>query len=216
MAPEPGLVARLLNRLFGRTAKMPSNARLIVGLGNPGPEYADTRHNVGFVVVDRVAEKTRLDFETAKFNAVFGRGSWRGRPLAIAKPTSFMNRSGRPVASLMRHLGITPGEVLVVYDDIHLPAGDVRLRAKGGSGGHNGLEDIIRYLGTSAFPRLRIGIGNEFGRGGQSDYVLSPFDPEQKALVEEAVTTAEEAALCFVTDGITTAMNRYNRRTSTD
>lgn len=216
MASEPRLVARLVHRLFGRTDKMPSNARLIVGLGNPGPEYADTRHNIGFVVADRVAKRAGLDFGTAKFNAVFGRGSWRGRPLAIAKPTSFMNRSGRPVASVMRHLGIAPEEVLVVYDDIHLPAGDMRLRAKGGSGGHNGLDDIIRYLGTSAFPRLRIGIGNEFGRGGQSDYVLSEFDCEQKPLVDEAVNVAEEAALCFVTDGITTAMNRYNRKTSTD
>ncbi|MBT8400352.1 MAG: aminoacyl-tRNA hydrolase [Rhodothermia bacterium] len=195
---------------------MPSNARLIVGLGNPGPEYAHTRHNIGFVVADRVGERAGLEFETAKFNAVFGRGSWRGRPFVIAKPTAFMNRSGRPVASLLRHLGITPQEVLIVYDDIHLPAGEVRLRAKGGSGGHNGIEDVIRYFGTSAFPRLRIGIGNEFGRGGQSDYVLSEFDSEQKPLMVEAVDVAEEAALCFVTDGITTAMNRYNRKNSTD
>ncbi len=216
MESESGPVAQLLQRLFGRTDKMPSNVRLIVGLGNPGPEYADTRHNVGFVVADRVAERAGVAFETVKFNAVFGRKSWRGRPLVIAKPTSFMNRSGRPVASLVRHFGITPADVLVVYDDIHLPAGDVRLRAKGGSGGHNGLDDIIRLVGTTAFPRLRIGIGNEFGRGGQSDYVLSEFDADQMPLIDEAITSAVEAALCFVTDGITTAMNRYNRKTSTD
>lgn len=195
---------------------MPASTRLIVGLGNPGVEYADTRHNIGFVVADRLAKRCRISFDTHKHNAVFGEGSWRGRSLAVAKPTTFMNRSGSAVVPLMRRYKLTPAEILIIVDDIHLALGDIRLRAGGGSGGHNGIEDIAERAGSDAFPRLRMGIGKGFGRGGQSDYVLSPFDNEELPMVEDTVTWAVDAALTFVTDGIETAMNRFNRKTSAD
>ena len=216
MAGGSELLARFRNRIFGRPAPMPADVRLVVGLGNPGPEYERTRHNVGFLVADRIAEKCRISFDTRKHNAVFGRGSWRGRPLAVAKPTAFMNRSGKPVAALMRHFSLAPQDILVIVDDIHLALGDLRLRSRGGSGGHNGIQDIIDTISSMEFPRLRLGIGREFERGGQSDYVLSGFDEDQKSLIAESVETAAEAGLCFITDGIETAMNRYNRKISYD
>ncbi len=215
-----GAVSGFLRRLFGVASvsadPMPASTRLIVGLGNPGAEYADTRHNIGFVVADTLADRCRISFDTHKHSAVFGQGSWRSRPLVVAKPTTFMNRSGTAVIPLMRFYGLSPADILVIVDDIHLAPGDIRLRAGGGSGGHNGIEDITERAGTNAFPRLRMGIGKEFGRGGQSDYVLSPFDGEESVLVEDVVSRAVDAALTFVTDGIETAMNRFNRKSSAD
>ncbi len=216
MSGETGLLARLREFFSARPDPMPSNLRLLVGLGNPGPEYERTRHNVGFLAADMVAARCRVAFDTHKANAVWGAGSWRGRKLVVAKPTSFMNRSGKSVSALMRQLGVSPADILVFVDDIHLSPGDVRIRSKGGSGGHNGIDDIIEAIGTQDFPRLRIGIGSDFGRGGQSDYVLSEFDADEQPLIDEAVTSAAEAGLCFVSDGIATAMNRFNRRTTPD
>jgi PTH1 family peptidyl-tRNA hydrolase len=123
-----------------------------------------------------------------------------------------MNRSGQSVKALLRQHGVTPQEVLVIVDDIHLPLGEVRMRAGGGSGGHNGIQDIIDRLGTTDFPRLRLGIGREFSRGGQSDYVLSPFDESEEEEVETVMQVASDAALAFVTDGVEAAMRRHNRR----
>ncbi|MCH8276760.1 MAG: aminoacyl-tRNA hydrolase [Bacteroidetes bacterium] len=189
---------------------MASPKRLIIGLGNPGDEYDQTRHNVGFMVVDALAEKTGTVLKT-KGQAILGAGRWRSRPLVLAKPTTYMNRSGLAVQALMQNLKMEPVDLLVVVDDIHLPTGKIRLRDKGGTGGHNGLEDIIDWLGTDCFPRVRVGIGNEFTRGNQSDYVLSPFSEDEQTAIDTAIEHARDAALTFVTDGMITAMNRFSR-----
>jgi len=188
-----------------------SPTRIILGLGNPGEEYADTRHNVGFRVADAVAERSRTSMDRHAGSSVVGDGRWKGRPFVVAKPLTWMNRSGEAARALLRRFSVSPNELLVVVDDINLPLGTVRLRRGGGTGGHNGLEDIADTLNTHDFPRLRVGIGSDFARGNQSDYVLSPFEAGEFELVDDTVSHAAEAALCFVTDGVQTAMNRYNR-----
>jgi PTH1 family peptidyl-tRNA hydrolase len=194
----------------GPAASKPS--RLIVGLGNPGPDYEGTRHNVGYAVVDRVAEKVGGVAWTEAAGALVAEASWRGRPFALAKPMTFMNRSGLAYTALLRRYGVEPEATLVVYDDLALPLGALRLREKGSAGGHNGVQSVIAYLNGAEFPRLRVGIGDGFPRGGQVAFVLEPFAEEEHAAAEEAVEAAAEAALVFVHDGLTAAMNRYNRR----
>ncbi|MDX1741060.1 MAG: aminoacyl-tRNA hydrolase [Rhodothermales bacterium] len=191
---------------------MAATPRLLVGLGNPGEEYEASRHNIGYRVADLLADRCRISLDVFKNQSVQGRGSWRGRRIVIAKPTTFMNRSGQAVRALMKQHRVAPNEILVIVDDIHLPLGDVRLRASGGSGGHNGVQDIIDRLGGSNFPRLRIGIGRDFSRGGQSDYVLSPFEESEEPEVTAVTERAAAAALTFVTEGVETAMSRHNRR----
>jgi PTH1 family peptidyl-tRNA hydrolase len=196
----------------------PRPARLVLGLGNPGPDYEDTRHNVGFAVVDRIAEKaggvTWREAAHAFVAEVPGppAGPPAGRPFALAKPLTFMNRSGQAYRALLRHYGLDPEDVLVVYDDLALPTGALRLRAKGSAGGHNGAQSIVQYLNSMDFPRLRIGIGDSFPPGGQVAYVLEPFTEVQRPAIAEAVEAAAEAALIFVHDGLVAAMNQYNRR----
>lgn len=184
--------------------------RLIVGLGNPGPEYASTRHNVGFMVADRVAERARVDARKGRDEALSGWGRWRGHDIGIAKPQTYMNRSGLSVEAMVRRWKLDLDDLLVVVDDVHIPLGTLRIRPGGGTGGHNGLQDISDWLDSDEFPRLRFGIGGEFEKGGQSDYVLSPFDPSEEEVVRAAVDRAADACLAFVTDGVQVAMNRFN------
>lgn len=191
---------------------MPKGQRLIIGLGNPGAEYADTRHNIGFMVIDAIADRVDASFKHDKGNTLTGWSRWRGRPFGLAKPQTFMNRSGTSVRGLMRHYGIALNDILVVFDDINLPVGKLRLRQRGSAGGHNGIQDIIDTVGSDDFPRLRIGVGGDFGRGQQARYVLSGFEPKDEELINTAITNARDAALTFVTDGLTVAMNRYNRK----
>jgi len=186
--------------------------RLIIGLGNPGPDYENTRHNVGFMVVDRIAEKIGMAMRDEAAASVIGEGRWRGRPLALAKPMTFMNRSGQAYQALRRRYGLTALDIIVIYDDISLPLGAIRLRQKGSAGGHNGVENIIDHLNSTDFPRLRVGVGDSFPRGGQVRYVLEPFLEEERPDVEKATEIAAEAALCFVRNGMLTAMNSYNKR----
>lgn len=188
---------------------MASSSRLVAGLGNPGRKYEGTRHNIGFEVVDAVADRVRARWKE-KGEAFLANGRWRSRPMLLMKPWTYMNRSGTAIENVARKKKFDPREILVVVDDISLPVGTVRLRPSGGSGGHNGLEDIIDWLDSTDFPRLRIGIGSDFERGGQSDYVLSPFDAEERPVMDEAVERAVDAVLTFVTDGVQTAMNRFN------
>jgi PTH1 family peptidyl-tRNA hydrolase len=190
---------------------MPPSARLIVGLGNPGREYEGTRHNVGFEVIDRLATLTTIPVEDFASNALSGSGSFRGRKMILAKPTTYMNLSGLAVKSLLNKFGLSADQLLVVVDDLNLPVGKLRLRAGGGDGGHNGLQDLIERLGTDAFARLRVGIGSDFSRGGQSDYVLSPFDADQLPEIEAAYEKATKSIVVFVREGIERAMNTANR-----
>jgi len=189
---------------------MAGSKRLIVGLGNPGEEYAGTRHNIGFDVVDQIAEKLKIDLRK-KGEALIGWGKWRGRPVGLLKPLTFMNRSGLAVEKIARDQKLAPEDIFIIVDDINLPVGKCRIRSKGGDGGHNGIEDIIDWLDSDSFPRCRLGIGNDFERGQQANYVLSPFDPDDEELVSTSIKQATEAALTFVSDGITLAMNRHSR-----
>lgn len=186
--------------------------RLIVGLGNPGERYAGSRHNVGFEVAAAAARRARLPAFRADGPALVAWGSWQGAPFGVALPQTFMNRSGEAVSRLVRRHALAVEDVLVVYDDLALEPGAVRLRPKGGAGSHNGMTDVILALDSENFPRLRIGIGSSFAPGGQVDYVLGRFTAEERPAIEDAVAHAAEAALTFVTDGVAAAMNRYNRR----
>jgi len=180
---------------------------LIAGLGNPGPEYAGTRHNVGFLVIDRLAEQfgsiwersTKSDAVVTKCGEVF-----------LLKPMSFMNRSGHPLFAVAQFYKIDPAEILVVLDDLALPLGRLRLRMGGSSGGHNGLESIIVQFGTEELPRLRIGIGAA-PSAGSVDYVLSRFFEEEKPLVRSTIDRAAEAVKCAIDNGLVSAMNTFNK-----
>ncbi len=189
---------------------MPHSKRLIVGLGNPGAEYAGTRHNIGFEVIDVLAERCDIALRSGRHESLTGWGSHRGYPFGCVKPLTYVNRSGRAVRGLLTEHQLEPREMLVVVDDLHLDVGQLRLRPGGGSGGHNGLDDIAARLGSTAFPRLRLGIGQEYERGQQADYVLSPFPPDDREIMDAAVRRACDAALVFVREGIETAMNRFN------
>ncbi len=207
---------------------MAGSKRLIVGLGNPSPDYDGSRHNIGFAVVDRVAERTGTVFDESgviqkaldrmKSAGLYMTASsrHRGRPLTLAKPLTFMNRSGEAVLRLKNRLRLSDQDILVVVDDIYLGLGAIRLRSRGGAGGHNGIQDIIDSLASDNFPRMRIGVGSTFSRGGQARFVLAPFENDEKTLAEEIVDVACDAALTFVADGIVPAMNRYNKRSTTN
>lgn len=201
------LVARLLRQ---DPPDMPGARKLVVGLGNPGPKYERTRHNVGFVVADALAERHGITLKHHKGVALAGWGVVGAARLGIVKPTTFMNRSGQAVRDVARYYDVAPEEMLVVFDDLNLPLGKIRLRLGGSAGGHNGVQDVIDALGTDAFARLRIGIGGEFARGRQADYVLSPFSAAEREVVDGALVEAREAAEMFVLQGIETAMNRHN------
>jgi peptidyl-tRNA hydrolase, PTH1 family len=183
---------------------------LIVGLGNPGAEYNKTRHNVGFEVLDKLAEKLSITFVSENGLYFKGEGRFKGQPVVLIKPTTYMNRSGRAVTKALAETGFSKSECLVCYDDIHLEAGRIRLKPSGSAGGHNGIADIIDKLQTRDFPRLRMGVGSDFNRGKQADYVLSPFTKQQREEIDLALERAIDAILLFLRKGIDIAMNEYN------
>jgi len=181
--------------------------RLVAGLGNPGAEYAYTRHNIGFMVVDLLAHEAGLTWEkSSKADAATAKF---GNALLV-KPASYMNRSGHPLFSIAQFFKISPPEMLVVLDDFSLPLGRLRIRQSGGPGGHNGLESVIMQFGTEEVPRLRVGIGPAPAEGS-SDYVLSDFFEEQKPLVRSTIERAAEAVKCAVDKGLISAMNTFNK-----
>jgi len=186
--------------------------RLIVGLGNPGREYRDTRHNVGFMVVDEIAKRHDLAMAMAPSQVpdAFIAKKFGGDPLLIAKPLTFMNRSGEAVAALTRYYGIELDDLLVVVDEVALPFGRLRARARGSAGGHNGLKSCIERLGTTEFPRLRLGVGRGDARRDLADHVLSKFEPDEQAGLGEFIARAADAAEMFAVEGIATVMNTYN------
>ena len=188
---------------------MALSKRLLVGLGNPGVKYANTRHNIGFMVVDALTHRLRIKLETRGAVEV-GWGQHKSLPVGLAKPMTYMNRSGNAVRPLVEAHDLDPADVLVIYDDVHLDIGQIRIRPGGSSGGHNGIEHICQRLGTRDVPRLRVGIGSDYGSGEQADYVLSPFSAQQEAEMEDVLITACNAALAFVQEGVDTAMNRFN------
>jgi len=183
---------------------------LICGLGNIGDEYANTRHNIGFIVADAMAQEAGAAFKTERYASVT-RIRYRGKILVIIKPSTYMNLSGKAVRYWMDAEKITSGNLLVITDDIALPTGILRMRAKGGDGGHNGLESIITTLGTEAFARLRIGIGNDFAKGYQSEYVLGKWTREEEEIMIPGIEKAVEMVKSFVARGIDLTMTEYNK-----
>jgi PTH1 family peptidyl-tRNA hydrolase len=184
--------------------------KIIVGLGNPGPKYRHTRHNLGYLVVDRVASMLGTDFSQEKHSGLLATAVHRSQKLLLVKPLTFMNCSGDCVAPLARNRIQSPADLLAVVDDVNLPLGKLRIRAGGSAGGHNGLKSLIERLGTDAFARVRLGVGDNAPGMDLADYVLSKFRPEERTAVEDSVELAAEAVLSWVVDGVERAMDRFN------
>ena len=183
---------------------------LVVGLGNPGTQYTSTRHNVGFRFIDLMAKKSEIRLNDRRAKAVLGQGRIAGQELVLAKPRTFMNNSGEGVEYLLARFGGRPSELLVVYDEMALPTGRIRLRASGSHAGHNGIRSIISAVQTDGFPRLRIGVGQPSNSGESVPHVLGKFSKEEEPLIAQAVQDAVSAVHCMLEESIDVAMNRFN------
>ena len=183
---------------------------LIVGLGNPGREYRTTRHNIGFMLLDHLAERLGVAFSRLESQALVAKTEHAGKRIVLAKPQAYMNLSGQPVGALLHYYKIPNSQLLVAYDDVDLPLGTLRLRPAGGSAGQKGMASIIERLGTQEFPRLRLGIDRPPGRMQAAAYVLQEFSSLQQPAVTTALERAADAVLLFISDGLEAAMNRYN------
>ena len=182
---------------------------LIVGLGNIGREYENTRHNIGFMIVDEIAKEKKVSFEL-KRHALYGEFKFKGRSIHLIKPTTFMNLSGKAVNYWMKELKIPIENILILVDEIALPLGTLRMRAKGSAAGHNGLKDIEYHLNSQNYPRLRFGIGDDFPKGKQADYVLSDFTPKEEAELPLLIDKAIKMIFSFTTVGIGRTMTEFN------
>ena len=189
-----------------------SSRVLIAGLGNPGSEYRETRHNVGFMVLDRLAQRLpKKNFEEIHgCSSHYLKGTYAGRALFLQKPETYMNLSGEAVAPLMRKEDIGTDGLLVIYDDMDLEVGKLRIRGRGSCGGHNGIRSIIETTGTENFARIRVGIGHRTGNG--ADYVLSPFEEDEKPVIDKVLEAAADAVILILRRGLSQAMNEYNPR----
>lgn len=193
--------------MFGRK----SDNWLIVGLGNPGREYERTRHNCGFRAVDVLAEKLGCRIDKAKFQGLYGQVNYNGTKLLLLKPQTFMNLSGRSVLQLSAYFQVPPQRIIVLFDDISLEPGRLRIRADGSAGGHNGIKSIIGELGSQAFPRVKIGVGAKPNPNYDlADWVLSTFSSQEEKALISALDRAADAALCIIDRGVPEAANRYN------
>jgi PTH1 family peptidyl-tRNA hydrolase len=184
--------------------------KLIVGLGNPGRDYANNRHNVGFKCVDLFAREHGISLTQRGARSKLGTGEVANIRIALAKPQTFMNLSGEAVAALIRRYKVSTKDIIVVYDDLDLPLGKIRIRENGSSGGHNGLKSIIARLGTQDFPRIRVGIAPVEEDADAIEHVLSDFTPEEKTVMKEVYPRVAAAIHCLLTEGIAAAMNKYN------
>ncbi len=205
-------------RLFKDKDGQKGNIKLIVGLGNPGREYQKTRHNLGFVCLNHFARTHGIRLDKRKGGARTGAGDLAGRPVVLARPQTYMNRSGQAVNRLVRSLNIPAENLLVIYDEMDLPLGKIRIRGGGGSGGHNGVKSLAAELGSQDFLRVRVGIGRPPGGGqglteadaGVIDYLLSDFTPDEMETVTGVLPLVSEAVTCLIEEGLTVAMNKYN------
>ena len=186
---------------------------LIVGLGNPGRQYEATRHNMGFDVIDKLVEEYNVPQSGVKFNAMYGKGRIEGQPVILMKPLSYMNLSGGPVRDMANYFKIDPEtEMIVIYDDIDLDPGQLRIRKQGSAGGHNGIKDIIRQLGTEKFLRIKVGVGAKPKGWDLADYVLGRFSTEDRKIVDEAIAKAGKAVDIMISQGPDAAMNEFNKK----
>ncbi|HIX83785.1 MAG TPA: aminoacyl-tRNA hydrolase [Candidatus Megamonas gallistercoris] len=184
--------------------------KIIVGLGNPGNEYAKTRHNVGFMLIDALADNLNITLWKDKFNAQIAEGRIGTEKILLVKPQTYMNNSGEAVGPLMRWYKLEPEDIIVAHDDMDIPAGTVRIRKKGSSGGHNGIKSLIAHLGSENFARIRLGIGRPLPGWSVVKHVLAPFPAEDRIEVDKAIDYLIPAVKCIITDGLDIAMNKYN------
>ena len=186
---------------------------IIAGLGNPGKQYEHTRHNVGFDTLDKLAEKYHISIDNQKHKAVCGSGYIEGQKVILVKPQTYMNLSGESLREIIDFYKLDPAEeLIVIYDDISLDPGQLRIRLKGSAGGHNGMKNIIAHLGTQEFPRIKVGVGAKPPQMDLADYVLSRFGAEEQKVMDEAFGEAAEAAVMMMTTGAERAMNHYNAK----
>ena len=192
-------------------SKQSSDSWLIVGLGNPGREYEKTRHNTGFRAMDILAEKLNAKVDRLKFQGLYTQVNYGGKKLFLLKPQTYMNLSGRSVLQLSAYFGIPPQRIIVMFDDISLEPGRLRVRAEGSAGGHNGIKNIIAHLGTDVFPRVKVGVGAPSHPDyDMVDWVIGSFSVQEKKIVDEALDRALDAAECIISRGVTEAQNRFN------
>jgi PTH1 family peptidyl-tRNA hydrolase len=189
---------------------MDERRHIIVGLGNPGREYANNRHNIGFMVVDKLAEKHGLKFSRMMHRGIVALGEIEGRKVALVKPQTFMNLSGESVGPIVKFYKSTPQDVLVIYDELDLPEGQLRMRPKGGAGGHNGMRSVIARIGTQDFPRLRVGVGRPPGRQDPKDFLLDDFSRSELAGLDEIFDKIIAGVRLWLCNGIDNAMNYVN------
>lgn len=185
---------------------------IIAGLGNPTKEYDKTRHNAGFGVVDELAERYNIDIGERKHRALCGKGVIEGHKVLLVKPQTFMNLSGESVRAVVDYYKIRPEELIVIYDDISLAPGQLRIRRKGSAGGHNGIKNIIAHLGTQEFSRIKVGVGEKPPRMDLKDYVLSRFPKGEQEQMDQAFKEAAQAAVMMMTEGVDKAMNHFNMK----
>lgn len=183
---------------------------IIAGLGNPGKQYEGSRHNVGFMTLDVLADRYHIDVSEKAHKALIGKGVIEGNKVILVKPQTFMNLSGESIRSVLDYYKAEPSEFIVIYDDISLEPGSLRIRKKGSAGGHNGIKNIIAHLGTQEFPRVRVGVGAKPPRLDLADYVLGRFSKGEKELMEQAYQDGAAAAVSMMTEGIDAAMNHFN------
>jgi PTH1 family peptidyl-tRNA hydrolase len=185
---------------------------IIVGLGNPTKKYQATRHNIGWDAITRISDDYRIPLDMKQHKAVCGKGFMEGERVILAQPLTYMNLSGESVRELVDYYKVSPQELIVIYDDISLDVGQLRIRAKGSAGGHNGIKNIIEHLGTQEFRRIKIGVGDKPKDWDLADYVTSRFGEEEEPLIRDALKDASDSCKIMITEGIETAMNRYNRK----
>jgi PTH1 family peptidyl-tRNA hydrolase len=184
---------------------------LIVGLGNPEKKYINTRHNLGFMVTEKFSEICNLSLSKVAHKSIFGKGKIFNKDVIIAQPQTFMNLSGQSVAAIMKYYKIPIENILIIHDDLDLPFGVLKFRESGGSGGHNGLNSIIEYLGSKEFKRLKIGIGKPAGKQDPAIFVLKPFTKTQQEEIQFILSNAADAVMKYIKDGLAEAMNEYNK-----
>ena len=186
--------------------------KIIVGLGNPEKKYENTRHNIGFAAIDYIAEKVGININTGKYKALIGSGYIEGEKVLLAKPQTYMNLSGESLRPIMDFYKLEPEDFLIIFDDIDLDVGRLRIRRKGSAGGHNGIKSIISHLGSMEFPRIKIGVGAKPKGYDLADYVLGHFSKEDQAILSERMDDVCDAAKLIVSGDITEAMNRHNNK----
>ena len=185
--------------------------KLIVGLGNPGKEYENTRHNTGFMVLDRLSEKLNIEMTQSKFKGLYGKGKYKGEDVILLKPQTYMNLSGESVRQVMDFFKINQEDILVIYDDLDINPGIIKIRKKGGPGTHNGMKSVVSRLNSEDFPRVRVGIGMPEFKGDLVNYVIGNITDEDYEELKKGINKASEAVASIIKDGIDMAMNKYNK-----